>query len=280
MRANQLLASMPEIRILKTCKEKDGLVVRAASSGVRSCPDCGTASTSCKGRYVRHLQDLPVQGTAVRLEVKMTRWRCRNDQCARQSFVERLERSAPAHARRTCRVSELACLLGHATGGRAAERLLYRLGIWQSDDTVLRALKRSAARRTKRSLRVVGIDDWSWQQGRSYGTIVVDLERREVVEVLGERSAAATAQWLQQYPEVEIVSRDRCGLYAEGARRGAPQARQVADRFHLLQVAELARDHRTPAKPGLRASQFIGSDRYYLHTYRNEFRYQRPWSTT
>jgi hypothetical protein len=80
-----------------------------------------------------------------------------------------------------------------------------------------------------------GMDDWSWQQGRSYGTILVDLERREAVDVLGERSAEATARWLEQHPEVEIVSRDRCGLYAQGVRRGAPQARQVADRFHLLQ---------------------------------------------
>jgi transposase len=235
MRAKLLLASMPEIRILKTFKDKDGLVVRAAGSGVKRCPDCGTASTSRKGGYVRQLQDLPVQGVAVRLEVRMTRWRCRNDHCARQSFVERLEKSAPSHARRTRRVSELARLLGHATGGLAAEKLLCHLGIPQSDDTVLRTLKRDAASRRKPALRVAGIDDWSWQQGRSYGTIVVDLERREVVDVLGERSAEATAQWLQQHPEVEIVSRDRCGLYAQGARRGAPQARQVADRFHLLQ---------------------------------------------
>ncbi len=235
MSAKLLLAPLPEIRILKTVKDKDVLVVTAAGLGARRCPDCGTASTSRKGGYVRQLQDLPVQGMAVRLEVRMTRWRCRNDECDRHSFVEGLEKSAPSHARRTRRVSELARLLGHATGGLAAERLLFRLGIPQSDDTVLRTVKRDAASRRKPALRVAGIDDWSWQQGRSYGTIVVDLERREVVDVLGERSAEATAQWLQQHPEVEIVSRDRCGLYAQGARRGAPQARQVADRFHLLQ---------------------------------------------
>jgi transposase len=82
---------------------------------------------------------------------------------------------------------------------------------------------------------VAGIDDWSWQQGRSYGTIIVDLERRQVVDVLQRRSAENTARWLRQHPEIDIVSRDRCGLYAQGASRGAPHARQVADRFHLLQ---------------------------------------------
>ena len=111
-----------------------------------------------------------------------------------------------------------------------------RLGMPVSDDTILRHLKRQIARlRAKTTVRVAGIDDWSWRKGRTYGTIIVDLERREVVDVLRDRTTAGAAEWLRQHPEVEIVSRDRCGLYAQGAREGAPQARQVADRFHLLQ---------------------------------------------
>jgi transposase len=111
-----------------------------------------------------------------------------------------------------------------------------RLGMPVSDDTILRHLKRQLARlHAKTTVRAAGIDDWSWRKGRTYGTIIVDLERREVVDVLQDRTAAATAEWLGQHPEVEIVSRDRCGLYAQGAHESAPQARQVADRFHLLQ---------------------------------------------
>jgi len=111
-----------------------------------------------------------------------------------------------------------------------------RLGMPVSDDTILRHLKRQVARlRAKTTVRVAGIDDWSWRKGRTYGTIIVDLERREVVDLLQDRTATGTAGWLGEHPEVEIVSRDRCGLYAQGAREGAPQARQVADRFHLLQ---------------------------------------------
>jgi hypothetical protein len=112
----------------------------------------------------------------------------------------------------------------------------YSLGLPQSDDTILRQLKRHQAQRGAATpVRVAGIDDWSWRKGSSYGTIVVDLERREVVDILMDRSAASTAKWLKEHPEVEIVSRDRAGLYAEGARQGAPRALQVADRFHLLQ---------------------------------------------
>lgn len=111
-----------------------------------------------------------------------------------------------------------------------------RLGMPISDDTILRHLKRQVARRRRTTtVRVAGIDDWSWQNGRTYGTIIVDLERREVVDLLQDRTATGTAEWLGQHPEIEIVTRDRCGLYAQGAREGASQTRQVADRFHLLQ---------------------------------------------
>jgi hypothetical protein len=193
-------------------------------------------STSYHGSKVRVLQDLPVQGSPVSLRLRQARWRCRNPCCARKTFVTPLPESAPRFARRTRRVTDLALLLVHAAGGRPAERLMKRLGLSQSDDTLLRSLKHQTANNGDPTpVRVVGIDDWSWLKGASYGTIMVDLERREVLDVLADRSADGTAAWLACRPEVEIISRDRCGLYAEGATRGAPQAGQVADRFHLIQ---------------------------------------------
>jgi hypothetical protein len=150
--------------------------------------------------------------------------------------VEQLPAIAARLARRTHRVAELVRLFGHSTGGRPAERLMKRLAIPASNDTILRHLKRHVAKNhIGAAPRVVGIDDWSWRRGSTCGTIMIDLEQRQVVDVLADRSAHGTAEWLEQHPEIEIVSRDRCGLYAQGTRRGAPHARQVADRFHLLQ---------------------------------------------
>ena len=107
-----------------------------------------------------------------------------------------------------------------------------RLAMPASNDTILRHLKRHVAKNhIGAAPRVVGIDDWSWRRGSTCGTIMIDLEQRQVVDVLADRSARGTAEWLEQHPEIEIVSRDRCGLYAQGTRRGAPHARQVADRF-------------------------------------------------
>ena len=111
-----------------------------------------------------------------------------------------------------------------------------RLGMPVSDDTILRQLKRDAALVScDATIRIVGIDDWSWRRSWRYGTMIVDLERRLVVDILGDGSVASAARCLERHPSVEIVSRDRCGLYAQAAREGAPQARQVADRFHLMQ---------------------------------------------
>lgn len=124
--------------------------------------------------------------------------------------------------------------LGHATGGGPAERLLRRLGVGVSDDTVLRQLKQ-VADNTAPPPRVIGIDDWSWKKSQTYGTIIVDLERHVVIDILEDRTVETCTKWLRRHPEIEVVSRDRCGLYAKAVRQGAPQALQVADRFHLVQ---------------------------------------------
>ena len=155
------------------------------------------------------------------------------------SFTERVPSSAAPFARRTARLAGIVRLLGHSAGGRPSERLMRRLGMPVSDTTILAGLRKHARARSESSavaaVHVAGVDDWAWRKGSNYGTIIVDLERRKVVDVLVDRSAATTASWFKDHPDVEVVSRDRAGLYAEAAREGAPQARQVADRFHLLQ---------------------------------------------
>jgi transposase len=208
------------------------------SSGI--CPDCRHQSKSRHGWSYRSLQDLPIQGNEVTVRLQLRRWRCTYRQCRRQTFTDRVPAIASPYARRTRRVAEIVGLLGHSTGGRPGERLIRRLGMPISDDTILRQLKRNAARADDAPARIVGIDDWSWRKSWRYGTIIVDLERRKVVDILDDRSVVSVAQWLKRHPSIEIVSRDRCGLYAQAAREGAPQASQVADRFHLMQNLRLA----------------------------------------
>src|SRR5271169_284766 len=236
MKTNAEWAPGVGLRISQVEVGKGGWVVSAIMDDGGRCPACDTRSSRRHGSYVRHLQDLPAQGAAVRLRLNLARWKCANPDCARQTFGDRRPAVAQPYARRTHRVVDLARMVTHIAGGRPAGRLVARLGLPQSKDTLLRSLKRSVRARVGAApVRVVGIDDWSWRKGRTYGTIVVDLERREVLDILQDRSADSTAHWLEGYPAVEMISRDRCGLYAQGAARGAPRARQVADRFHLLQ---------------------------------------------
>ena len=173
------------------------------------------------------------------VNARLGRWRRRNQQCDRRIFAERVPGFAAPFARRTARLAEIVRLLGHSAGGRPSERLMRRLGMPVSDTTILASLMKHARVRPEGSaaavVRVAGVDDWAWRKGHKYGTIIVDLERRAVVDVLADRSAATTANWFKDHPNVDVVSRDRAGLYAEAAREGAPQARQVADRFHLMQ---------------------------------------------
>jgi transposase len=138
-----------------------------------------------------------VQGAAVMVKVQVSRWRCLNRECERRTFTDQLPDIVCPHARRTQRIAELVHLFGHGTGGRPGEKLMKRLGMPISDDTILRHLKRQVARlHAKTTVRVAAIDDWSWRKGRTYGTIIIDLERREIVDVLADRTTTGTANGL------------------------------------------------------------------------------------
>ena len=190
-------------------------------------------SRAVHSRYRRHPADLPSLGRAVRVSLRVRRFYCRNVACPRQTFAERVPQLVAPFARRTRRLAEAQGRTGAALGGEAGARLLSRLSMPASADTVLRLLNRLPLP-LPTSPRVVGVDDWAKRKGRSYGTIVVDLERHRVVDMLPDRSATTLAGWLQQRPGIEVVARDRSTEYASGIAIGAPRAVQVADRWHLL----------------------------------------------
>ena len=204
MRSETDWAPGPGIRILSAERDGDRWMILAAAPETGSCPGCGEQSARRHSRYFRHLQDLPVHGAVVIVKMGVSRWRCLNGECERRTFTDQLPEIVSPHARRTQRIAQVVHLFGHGTGGRPAERLMKRLGMPVSDDTILGHLKRQVARLcAKTTVRVAGIDDWSWRKGCTYGTIVVDLERREVVDVLQDRTTTGTAEWLGQHPEVE-----------------------------------------------------------------------------
>lgn len=180
------------------------------------------------------MRDLPWQGRKVEIHLQVRRFRCRNPGCDQKIFAERLPAVMAPNARETLRLSEVVGLIGYVLGGLPGERLLHRMGIRSSDDTVLRRVKHRASGASQPSVRVLSVDDWAWRKKQRYGTMLMDWERSRVIDLLPVRSAESFARWLDLHPEVEVITRDRSSLYAEGGRQGAPSAVQITDRYHLV----------------------------------------------
>jgi len=234
MNSQKMSISLPGCRISQINTDGPRIYILAITENQKAkCPNCQWISNSIHGYYQRQLFDLPISDYQVILCLRVRRFRCGNHHCARKTFSQSLSQLCQRYQRTTHRLRTALYHIGQSLGGQAGARLASKLNMSTSGKTLVRIVRQVPNTSDVRP-RIVGVDDWALRKGHVYGTIVVDLEKREVIDLLPERTADCLANWLRQHPSIIIVTRDRSKEYATGIEAGAPQAIQIADRWHLL----------------------------------------------
>jgi transposase len=216
-------------------KREDHFLLQLTTKSTQGiCPNCGRRSNSKHSNYIRKLLDLPWAGIPVKVNLSVSKYYCKNTNCIRKIFTERFGEELKPYARRTVRLTQHLTQIGYALGGNAGSKLASLLGMPIGRSTMLRIIYNDESDIESVTLRVLGIDDWAFKKGNNYGTILVDLEKRKPIDLLPNREIETVKKWLEAHPEIEIISRDRATCYSQAAELGAPQAIQIADRWHLL----------------------------------------------
>jgi transposase len=198
------------------------------------CPLCQQPATHLHSRYRRVVKDLPCAGRQVKLILYVRKFLCETAECVRKVFAERLPQLVAPWAHMTNRLCEALQSIGLATCGRLGARLAAHLGIATSWMTIVRKVM-ALPTPPAEHVECLGLDDFAFRRGRTFGTVVVDLEAHQIIDLLPDRQAESAAAWMAAHPEITHVSRDRGAEYASAASTGAPQAIQIADRFHVCQ---------------------------------------------
>jgi transposase len=198
-----------------------------------NCPLCNVRSLRIHSYYFRTILDLPILGNETWIRLRSRKFYCRNDECIMKVFTERFDVHFTRGKRITKKVYERASKIALLLGGKGGEKLCPLMNMPVSRSALIRRIHESEVP-SPQGPRIIGLDDWAYRKGLKYGTVLVDMEKRKIIDLLPVREAETVEKWLKQYPKIEVVSRDRYINYATRVSKALPEAQQVADRWHLI----------------------------------------------
>ena len=221
--------------LVQNIEQSDGVfhVYATSSSEEGTCPYCGHTSKKVHSRYVRVIHDLSILGHRVIIYLGVRKFFCQNHECDKTTFAEQPGTEVFRYRRRTCRCEVAVARHGISTSSNSASRLLSLLGIPVSSSTVLRDLHRMRPS-SYEDVREVGVDDWAWRKGATYGGIVMDLTKGWPIDLVGDRETDSFREWMQGHEQVGLVSRDRSTDYSSAIAVLDRNVTEVADKFHLV----------------------------------------------
>ena len=201
-----------------------------------NCPKCNEESSIRHATHHRKVQDLPILGKRVMLDINLHEFNCINQNCTVTSFTETFENFLNNYSYMTERLIDLMTTLAIETSCESCARILKSMNVKTSGDTVIRTLiKRYEKQPAAECGSVIGVDDFSYKKRHIYGTVIVDEETHRPIAVLEGRDGLALKDWLKKNKQVRTVTRDRASAYAKAVEEILPDCIQIADRFHLHQ---------------------------------------------
>jgi transposase len=232
---DELMFGESQIFQVITAQKKDGKVLIYVNSKQpgSNCPECNDLSSRIHSYYTRKIMDLPMVGSQTWLILNARKFYCLNVSCIRKVFAERFPEHIVTRKTVTKRVNEKLLKIASLMGGNGGVRICQLMNLPTSSSTLIRLIHQQPIEQNTVP-KVLGIDDWAFKKGSRYGTIIVDLEKRKIIDLLPDRETLSVEQWLKAHPGVEIVSRDRYGNFANGVKNASPTIKHVADRWHLL----------------------------------------------
>lgn len=227
-----------QLKITDIFEDKTMIKIKLKSQTTScTCPKCNTISTKYHGTYVRKVQDLPILGKQVFLEINSYEYNCENNDCPNKTIAEHFDGFISYYSRMTERLSDFLCTLALETSCEGAARIAKNMNIKISGDTIIRILlkKYDAMKKINTSSSIIGIDDFAFKKRHNYGTIVVDEKTHNTIAILNGRDGKTLSSWLKENKHIRVITRDRASAYAKVIEQELPGAMQIADRFHIYQ---------------------------------------------